>query len=110
MAPGGDIIRINVAGQDTNLLTQYERLTTEQIMIFGTAYINQQNRQRQNDAQMYHCLRNSLSKEVSNKILTEQDNYHIDQEPSGSLLFKLLVQKSVVDVRATVSYHICELT
>ena len=113
MAQGGDIIRINVAGEDINLLTQYGRLTADQIRIFGATYINQQNRQRQNDAQMYHCLRNSLTEDASNKILAERDNYYINQEPSGPLLFKLLVQKAVVDVRATASLmrtNLIELT
>ena len=110
MATGGDIIRINVAGEDINLLTQYGRLTADQIRIFGTTYINQQNRQRQNDAQMYHCLRNSLTDEAANNILSERDNYHINQEPSGPLLFKLLVQKAVVDVRATATLMRTNLT
>ena len=83
MASGGDIIRINVAGEDINILIQYGRLTAEHIRIFGTTNINQQNRQRQNDAQMYHCPRNSLTKDASNKILVERDNDHINQEPSG---------------------------
>lgn len=59
---------------------------------------------------MYHCLRNSLTDEAANNILSERENYHINQEPSGPLLFKLLVQKAVVDVRATATLLRTNLT
>jgi hypothetical protein len=50
---------------------------------------------------------NSLTEEGLLKILTEQDKYHIgapnDHTPLGPLLFKLLMQKAIIDTRATSS-------
>jgi hypothetical protein len=72
-----------------------------------TGYVNNQTRQSQNDYQMFHCIMNSLTEEGHLKILTEQDKYHIgaanDRTPSGPLLFKLLMQKAIIDTRATSS-------
>ncbi len=56
---------------------------------------------------MFHCIMNSLTEEGLLKILTEQDKYHIgapnDHTPLGPLLFKLLMQKAIIDTRATSS-------
>jgi hypothetical protein len=50
---------------------------------------------------------NSLTEEGHLKIFTEQDKYHIgaanDCTPSGPILFKLLMQKAIIDMRATSS-------
>jgi hypothetical protein len=101
------ILTINVDGNDYNLIREYGRIPMETLRNTVTGYVNNQTRQSQNDYQMFHCIMNSLTEEGRLKILTEQDKYHIgaanDRTPSGPLLFKLLMQKAIIDTRATSS-------
>ena len=66
-------------------------------------YLNNEERRAQNDAQMYHCIKNLLTCEAESKILAERESYHINNVPSGPLLFKLLMQKAIIDTWATAS-------
>ena len=66
-------------------------------------YLNNEERRAQNDAQMYHCIKNSLTSEAEHKILAEREPYHINNVPPGPLLFKLLMQKSIIDTWVTAS-------
>ena len=100
--PASDIVNFQVNNEQINLFTGYGRLTTEQITIDST-YIGNQDRQAQNNAQLYHCIKNSLTAEAERKILAERDLYHINGQPSGPLLFKLLMQKAIIDTWATSS-------
>ena len=90
-----------------NVITEYGQLSVERIRAYCTTYIHQNTRQAQNNIQMYHCISSSLTKEGRIKILAEQDKYHIgegdNRKPCGPLLFKLLMQKAIIDTRATAS-------
>jgi hypothetical protein len=90
-----------------NVITEYGQLSVERIRAYCTTYIHQNTRQAQNNIQMYHCISSSLTKEGRIKILAEQDKYHIGEgdnhKPCGPLLFKLLMQKAIIDTRATAS-------
>ena len=66
-------------------------------------YLNNEERRAQNDAQIYHCIKNSLASEAERKIPAERESYHINNVPSGPLLFKLLMQKAIIDTWATAS-------
>ena len=57
--------------------------------------------QAQNNVQLYHCMLNSLTKAGKLKILAESQKYHTRESPCGPLLFKLLMQKAIIDTRAT---------
>ncbi len=46
----------------------------------------------------------SLTKDGHTKIIAEQSKYHIGQHPCAALLFKLLMQKAVINTRATSSF------
>ena len=109
-AQGGNIIDVNVNNELINLLTQYGRLTTDQIRAHCNTYFNQNNRQAQNDQQMYTCIKNSLTPDTEKKILAERDKYHINHVPCGPLLYKLLLQKAIVDNRATSNLMRANLT
>ena len=99
-----DIINIPDDGNvSRNLLTEYGRLTINNIKTYGSNYINTQSRQAQNDMQMYHCIKNSLTDAAEKSILSERDKYHNHNQPSGPLLYKLLMQKAIIDTIATES-------
>ena len=72
-------------------------------IINNSTYRNNEERRAQNDAQMYHCIKNSLTSEAEHKILAERESYHINNVASGPLLFKLLMQKAIIDTWATAS-------
>eukprot|EP00957_Ditylum_brightwellii_P146753 11172465-Ditylum_brightwellii.AAC.1 len=102
---GGDMINIPDTNRvNRNLITTYVRLTKENIMTFVTAYQGGQIRQAQNFVQLFHCIKNSLPKTATLKILAESQSYTIGGNPVGELLFKLLTSKEVMDTRATASH------
>ncbi len=100
--PASDIINFQVDSQVINLFTGYGRLTTEQI-IQNSNHVGNQDWQAQNNVQLYHCIKNSLTTEAKRKILAERESYHINGVPSGPLLFQLLMQKAIIDTWATSS-------
>ena len=83
-------------GENVNLFTGYGRISSADI-ITNSGYLNNQDRKAQHDAQLYHCITNSLTPEAEQKILAERDVYHINGQPSGPLLFKLLMQKVIIN-------------
>jgi len=108
-ATGADIITVAADANTTyNVITEYGRLTVEQITTAAQTYVADQTRQAQNNEQMLHCIDNSLTKEGKLKILAEQDKYTITvggvEYESATLLLKLLMQKGIVDTRATASF------
>ena len=89
------------------IINEYGRLSFEEIRDHVSTYAAAESRRAQNNNQMYHCIMNSLTKDGQAKILAEQSKYHTgegnNRRPSGPLLFKLLMQKAVIDTRATAS-------
>ena len=69
----------------------------------NSTYLGNEDGRAQNSAQLYHCIKNSLTLEAERKILAERNQYHLDGVPSGTLLFKLLIQKATIDTWATSS-------
>lgn len=85
-----NIKKIQLNNQEANILTLYGQITTTDIINYSTNLGNE-DRRAQNNTQMYHCIKNSLSAEAERKILAERDSYHINGILSGPLLFKLLM-------------------
>ena len=109
----GNILNIPVANQQNrNLFTEYGSITMEEIETHVRTYALPpqgqqaipQNRRAQNDYQLFCCLSNSLTEAAQLDVLAERDRYTIDGHQSGSLFFKLLMKKSVIDNRATASH------
>lgn len=108
----GDILTIPDANQiNRNLITEYGCLTEEEIRnhVRGYAAPAQgqqampQNRRAQNDYQFFLCLSNSLTEAGQIKLLAERNRYTINGHRSGSLFFKLIMKKAIIDTRATAS-------
>ena len=103
---GANVIMINDSSTPAvarNIITEYGLLTVNDITTYVTPWIGNDTRQAQNNFQMYTCIMASLTKDGRTKILAEQSKYHIGQRPCATLLFKLLMQKAVIDTRATSS-------
>ena len=54
---------------------------------------------------MYHYISNALSEVVHLNIVVESHTYMMQGTPVGELMFKMLMQKSVINTRAT-SYQL----
>ena len=67
-------------------------------------FIGQQTRQAQNSVQLFHCLTNSITESVQLKIVADSNKYMDDETPVGELLFKLMMQNSIIDTRATATH------
>ena len=91
-------------GEDRSLLTEYGRLTEEDIRNHADTYMANESRQAQNNVQMYNCLTKSLTEEGHLKIMEEADSYTSNGVAIGTLHFKLLMSTAVVDTRATASH------
>ena len=59
----------------------------------------------QNFVQMYNCISNIIIKASHLNILVESLKYIVQGTTVGEILFKVLMQKSVVDTRTTASNH-----
>ncbi len=102
---GGDVIDIPDRNQvNRNVINEYGRLTTEQIRTNVAAYIAGETRQAQNNVQMCYCISASLTKEGHLKM-SELETMVAHADPF--YLFKLLMQKAVIDTQATASL-LCE--
>jgi hypothetical protein len=109
----GDILTIPDANQvNHNLISEYGSLTFAEIEAYVRSYVTAtqpgqpapQNRRRQNDYQLFVCISTSLTDSGIIKLLAERNRYTIGTHESGSLFFKLLMQKAIVDTRATASH------
>jgi hypothetical protein len=108
---GANIINVpDAAGTMHNLIRNYGQLTTDEIRAHALTYAFHENRLSQNNMQMFNCIMNTLTKTGMTKILAEREKYYVQQpnhpentRPSGALLFKLLMQKAIIDTRATAS-------
>ena len=102
----GDIIMIADSNMENkNILTEYGCLTEKEIKasltFFGTP-----SRQAQNNQMMVECLLASLTEGCFLKISNEESKYTVVlptgvKVKSAALLYKLLMQKAIVDTRAT---------
>ena len=99
----------DAAGIVHNVISEYGQLTKEEITDI-CAYISDNNHRAQHIMQLYHCLQYSLSKEGQLKIISERNEYNIGGVPCASLLWKLLIQKVVIDTRATVTQYRTKLS
>lgn len=110
----GDILTITIDANTTyNLIREYGCFTMEQLEEHVRGYVlpqqgqqaAQQNRRVQNDYQLFVCLSNSLTEAGRLKVLAETERYTINGHKSGSLFFKLLMKKAVIDTRATANHY-----
>jgi hypothetical protein len=90
-----------------DLILHYGELNLEQIRAFAQTFINTQTRAAQDDAQLYHCLRKSLTKDAETNIVLFQEDYTFGDRSCGLALLKVIVREAYVDTNATI-LHIRE--
>ena len=102
----GNILMIaDSSKENKNILTEYGCLTEKEIKASLT-FLDTPSRQAQNNQMMVECLLASLTEGCFLKISNEKNKYTIElptkaKVKSAALLYKLLIQKAIVDTRAT---------
>ena len=99
---GGDIINIPDDKGDTyNLITKYGCLTTKDIKKNTQVWIGKNNRQSQNNQMFVKLIIESITTKVRQKISNEEQTISINGVRVGALIFKLIMNKTIIDTRAT---------
>jgi hypothetical protein len=103
LAGQGNIIDIpDSGGTSRNLIKQYGQLSRQNVQEHVAGNFGQSNLQRsQNAQQMYYCIMASLTESGKNKIISEAEQHTVNNQFSGPDLFKLLMNKAIIDTRAT---------
>ena len=84
-----------------NLLEAYGQITLEQVRDQDTQYMFCQNREAQDNMQLYECLMNSLSNEANHVMALRNGDFHVRGKSSGTLLLKAITAESRIDTFAT---------
>jgi len=87
-----------------SLLTEYGRISVEQVRTNAQVYFGQPVRAAQDDRMLYNCIMESLSKEAKDKVLLLTSEYHIGNQPCGALFLKVVIRESHVDTNATLRH------
>ena len=99
----GDVIHVLVDGTPMNVVNHYGCVSNERIIAHTTSWINRECRQYQNDQMMVKTILDHISKKVRPKI-TNQEEVILVGTPLvrlGSLILKLIMNKTIIDTRAT---------
>jgi hypothetical protein len=93
-AAGNDIVR--------ELLTHYGEVTLTNVRENAlTDYIGLEVRNAQISTQIYQCLRESISAAVSERLVTETENYFFGETPDGPALLKTLIDIYLLQTKGT---------
>jgi len=83
-----------------NLLHNYGHLTINQVQAHAEIYINQEDWMTQDNAQLYHCLMNSLTKEAKAKVMIWRQEYTITNLQDRLALLKIIICESLIDTHS----------
>ena len=84
-----------------DLLTQYGEITLENVRNDAALdYIGQQVRNAQALHQIYLCLKESFNNDVTECMVTESDNYHVDGTADGQIFLMTLIQMFFIRTEA----------
>lgn len=87
-----------------NLLTHYGEFTLPHLRTHVSSYANTQSRAAQDSVMLYECVWSTLTKIGKSKIWIWKDDFHVDSNPSGILLLKVIIRESHIDTNATVRH------
>ena len=92
-------------GTNRNLITDYGRITYEEILDWATTnVVGATTRTAQDNMMMYQCLYNSINEDVKKRIITKRDKYEINGLPIAAAFYKVLIGTAEVETKATVAY------
>jgi hypothetical protein len=92
---------IPVDGQAKNLLDDYGAIPMEAVKTQAQTWMTANTRAHQNALQIASCLQKSLTKEALSRVSLEEAEYKIGDEKDGTCLFRVIVQCTALDQRAS---------
>jgi len=95
-----------------HLITQYGELTMAEVTTHATVYMTATpvTRVTQEDAQLYSCIMNSITKEAIGELMLKEAEFTINNEGCGVLLLRVIISESQVDTVATTNLLLGMLT
>ena len=112
-----NIMRVNVApdGEPNvfcNIIEQHGRASFENVTRHANTFIGANNRDAQNDFQLFKCLNNTVDEESKKRLANDRGKYCLGaaSTPCGIAYLKLALTKAEVDTRATASHVRTNLT
>eukprot|EP00957_Ditylum_brightwellii_P086383 6572883-Ditylum_brightwellii.AAC.1 len=100
--PGADCVIIPDANSVLhNCICAFGYLTTEKIKIHAQLNLLDLTQRHQNNVQFYQYLTALVSKNAKIKILAKEEQFKINNIPIRALLFKLLMEKNIIDTVVT---------
>ena len=105
MESGVNIIMIiDSTGTLRKIITEYVRLTVENIEANIQNFVGQQTSQSQNSVQLFHCITKSMTESAHLNIVAESKKYMYDETQFSELIFNLMMQKVIVNTRSTANH------
>jgi hypothetical protein len=94
---------LDAATEYDNLLTNYGQIKIDRVRAFEETYLHLPVRAANDSDMLYKCQMKSLTEEAVSKLRLVKHLYHVNGEPSGNLLLRVIIQKSSLDSNASVS-------
>jgi hypothetical protein len=94
---------LDAATEYDNLLTNYGKIGIDRVRAFEETYLHLPIRAANDSDMLYKCQMKSLTEAAVSKLRLVKHLYHVNGEPSGNLLLRVIIQKSSLDSNATVS-------
>ena len=112
-----NIMRVNAApdGQPNefcNIVEQHGRCSFENVERHALTFIDANNRDAQNDFQVFKCLNATVDEESKKRLANDRERYCLgaNDTPCGIAYLKLALTKAEVDARATATHVRTNLT
>ena len=90
-------------GTPINMVSDYGRVTLEQVTAWVLTLIHGNNRNNQNSKLLFDLLTNSISIEGLQRVQLWRNHYELNSLVSGECLLKVIICESYLDSNATVS-------
>jgi hypothetical protein len=87
-----------------DLMTSFGTITIAQVRAHAATYVDTETRVAQDSYQLYLCIMATLTKEAKSRIVLQKESYYVNRVPSGTLLFRLVIQESSIDTNATTRF------
>lgn len=86
-----------------SLLTEYGRISLQQVQEHAETYVLANSRAAQDSMQLYQCIMKSLTEKGVSRIMLRSEDYTIGDIPSGACLLKVIIREAYIDTNATLS-------
>jgi len=94
---------LDIEGETVDIITEYGMVTILQIMDHAVSYIDDECRAAQDNATVYLCIMNLLTKDAQKVVRIKSAPYILEGTKVGAAPLKVVVGMAHMDTRATVN-------